>query len=253
MTSPASEAMDVFLQVVGCGDAFGAGGRLQTCFLIDAPTRVLIDCGATALIGMKRYGIDPASIDMVVLTHLHGDHFGGLPFLLRETQVSALRKRPLVIVGPPGHEERILASTELLFPASRKAVWSFDLSFIPYEAHVPFSVKGVTVTAVPVVHSKATHPHGVRVECGGKVIAYSGDTEWIDELVSLSAGADLFICECYQPEPRIRHHIDLVSLDRMRSRLTAKALLLTHFGPEMTLSSDPAFPMCAQDGMRLRI
>ena len=87
---------------LGTGDAFGSGGRLQTCIALHASIGILIDCGATALIGMKRYGIDPQSIDVVVLSHLHGDHFAGLAYLIRETQIAAARTRPLTIVGPPG-------------------------------------------------------------------------------------------------------------------------------------------------------
>ena len=71
------------LTVIGCGDAFGAGGSLQTSFHVRAAgSTFLIDCGATTLIGMRRLGLQPNDIDTVFVTHLHGDHFGGLPWLL---------------------------------------------------------------------------------------------------------------------------------------------------------------------------
>ena len=62
----------------------GASRRPSTC--ASAASTFLIDCGTTTLIGMRRLGLDPNDIDMVCVTHLHGDHFGGLPWLLIDAQ-----------------------------------------------------------------------------------------------------------------------------------------------------------------------
>ncbi len=65
------------LTVIGSSDAFGSGGRLQTCFHVTHPGgQFLIDCGATSLIGLARQGIDPNGISAIFISHLHGDHFG---------------------------------------------------------------------------------------------------------------------------------------------------------------------------------
>ena len=77
------------IQFLGSGDAFGSGGRLNTCFMVDAADiRFLIDCGATSLVAMNRCGVDPNSIDMILLSHLHGDHFGGVMFMLVHAEAS---------------------------------------------------------------------------------------------------------------------------------------------------------------------
>jgi ribonuclease BN (tRNA processing enzyme) len=74
---------DCTVQFPGSGEAFGSGGRFQTCIYVDAEhPRLLIDCGASSLIAMKRYGVHPRSIDIILVSHLHGDHFGGIPFLI---------------------------------------------------------------------------------------------------------------------------------------------------------------------------
>src|SRR5207302_8674683 len=106
---PGEGAMgQVTVRFLGCGDAFGSGGRFQTCFLVRSDTaRFLIDCGASSLIAMNRFGVDPAEIDLILLSHLHGDHYGGLPFFLLDAQILRRRTRPLVIAGPPGLRKRL--------------------------------------------------------------------------------------------------------------------------------------------------
>src|SRR5437763_8625401 len=98
---------EVRVRFLGSGDAFASGGRFQTCFYLEgAAEPMLIDCGATALIAMKRAGINPAAVGWVALSHLHGDHFGGLPWLILDGQFSK-RTKPLQIAGPPGTQERL--------------------------------------------------------------------------------------------------------------------------------------------------
>jgi len=121
------------LTIIGCGDAFGAGGRLQTSFQVRSRgANFLIDCGTTSLIGMRRLGLQPNEIDTVFVTHLHGDHFGGLPWLLVDAIYVSNRMRPLVVTGPRGIEARFLTAAEALYPDIAKAKRSFDLSFVEY-------------------------------------------------------------------------------------------------------------------------
>ena len=95
------------LRFVGCGDAFGSGGRLNTCFHVSGrEANFLIDCGASALPALKRLEIDRNEIDLILITHFHGDHFAGLPFVLLDAQFSR-RTRPLTIAGPQGIETRL--------------------------------------------------------------------------------------------------------------------------------------------------
>jgi hypothetical protein len=78
----------------------------------------LIDCGASGLIAMRRFGIDPNRIGTVFVSHLHADHFGGLPFLLLDAQLYSRRNAPLTLVGPPGFHRRLMEAMELFFPGS---------------------------------------------------------------------------------------------------------------------------------------
>lgn len=220
--------------VIGSGDAFGSGGRLQTCFYVDGgTTRVLIDCGVTALIGLKRLSIDPNAIDLILISHLHGDHFGGIAFIEREAQIEATRTRPLVIVGPVGIREAVDASLDAFFPGASQTPRALPLEFVTYSPGRVWSVNSVGVLASPVVHTSGTNAHALRVEIAGKVIGYSGDTEWTDALYDVAEGADLFICEAYTFENPRRNHMSVRALEEHRSRLTCRRLLLTHMSEDM--------------------
>jgi len=240
------------VRVLGCGDAFGSGGRLNTSFFIEGEVGILLDCGASVLSALKQHGLDGNRVDTIVLTHLHGDHFAGIPFLVRETQIAATRTRPLTIVGPPGQERVIREAMELLFPGSAGRVDSFALVFREYQAGERLALGGLSVYAIPVQHTAGTNPHAVRVTTGGRTIVYSGDTAWLDALIELSEGADLFICECYQLEPRVPNHIDLASLRSHAAVLSCRRLLLTHMGDEvLALPNAPDLPPRAHDGMEV--
>src|SRR6187551_1942989 len=141
------------LTIVGCGDAFGSGGRSNTCFLLEtAKVTLAIDFGASAFPALKRQGIDPNKIDAIVLSHLHGDHFGGLPFFMLDAQFLARRETPFLIAGPPGTRERINAAMEVFFPKSTGSKWRFDWRVQEIEVGVPSDVLGHSIITAEVIH-----------------------------------------------------------------------------------------------------
>lgn len=84
------------LTVVGCSDAFGSGGRYHSCYLLDtAHGRLMLDCGANSPLALKRAGIALASVDAIVISHCHGDHFGGVPFLFLERMFMERGPKPV--------------------------------------------------------------------------------------------------------------------------------------------------------------
>ena len=186
------------LRFIGCGDAFGSGGRFNTCFHVTGErVNFLIDCGASSLPVLKRHGVARNDIDLVLITHFHGDHFGGLPFLLLDAQFSR-RTRPLTIAGPEGIEMRLGQVMEALFENSSRTRQQFDLNVVslPAEATVRFGEVGVT--PFPVVHGQSGGPFlGYRIDAEERIIAYTADTEWTEALIPLGRDADLFIAEAY--------------------------------------------------------
>src|SRR5438270_4366011 len=198
----------VRLRFLGSGDAFASGGRLQTCFHLEGGREpMLIDCGATALVALKRERIDPASIGSVVLSHLHGDHFGGLPWLILDGRF-ANRSSPLVVAGPPGSEERVQQAFEALYPGALGAGFQFELSFVELAERRRCELGHAAVVPFAAVHGSGAPSYALRIEYGGKMIAYSGDTQWTDSLIHASRGADLFICECNFFDKQVPGHLD---------------------------------------------
>jgi ribonuclease BN (tRNA processing enzyme) len=223
------------LQFVGCGDAFGSGGRFNTCFhVVGRATNFLIDCGASSLVGLRRLQIDREAIDAILITHFHGDHFGGIPFLLLEAQIVSKRTRPLTLAGPRGLAARYAKAMDAAFPSSPQMPTRFALTFLEIEAGSTAAFAGLRVTAFPVVHTEAAGPClGYRIEVEGRTIAYSGDTEWTDSLIPLGHGADLFICEAYTRNKKVPSHTDLTTLEQHLDAIQPKRLVLTHMGEEM--------------------
>jgi ribonuclease BN (tRNA processing enzyme) len=238
----------VQLQFLGSGDAFGSGGRFQTCFLLRGTGGdVLIDCGASSLIAMKRAGVDPSEIGWVLLSHLHVDHCGGVPFLILDGQFSR-RTQPLVVAGPPGLNDRMSAAMEVGFPGSTQVTRRFTTEFIELPERLASAVGPARVTPVVVAHASGAPSYALRVEYGGKVITYSGDTEWTEALVDAARGADLFICEAYFFDKKIKHHLDYQTLREHRGRIDCRRLILTHMSQDMLNHMSEVEFECAEDG-----
>jgi ribonuclease BN (tRNA processing enzyme) len=225
---------EVSVRFLGSGDAFGSGGRFQTCIYVRSETtHVLIDCGASSLIAMKRFGVDPLLVDTILLSHLHGDHFGGVPFFIMEAHYELRRRKPLVVVGPPGLEARILETMELLYPDSSQMDTTFPLEFVELTDKTTAKVGSLVVTPYTVVHPSGAPSYALRIALGDRILAYSGDTEWTDALIPAARGADLFVCECFSPEKRGGYHLNYQTLMDHRTELECHKLILTHMNEDM--------------------
>jgi ribonuclease BN (tRNA processing enzyme) len=223
----------VTVRFLGSGDAFGSGGRFNTCIaVVHGGGALLLDCGVSSLVAMRRTGFDPSTIDVIALSHLHGDHFGGVPFVVLDAQF-ANRTRPLTIVGPPGTGARVRELMEAMFPGSWASRKRFALDIVEYGATATALDDGVALVAHPVVHTPGSSPHALRLAVDGRNIAYSGDTEWTDALLAVADGADLFVCEAYYFDKRVPYHLDLQSLSAHRGQLRCKRLVLTHMSHDI--------------------
>ncbi len=227
-------AGDVRVRFLGSGDNFGSGGRFQACIHVDTgAVRFLIDCGASSLIPMKAAGISSAAIDVILISHLHGDHFGGIPFFIIDAQLISRREAPLIIAGPPGLKQRVHDAMEVFYPGSASIERKFAVNYAELTKGEITTLGELTVLPVRVVHGSGAPAYAYRIGCAGKTIAYSGDTEWTDTLKTVADEADLFICESYFFEKQMKNHLSYRTLMAHRAELGCKRLIITHPGEDL--------------------
>ncbi len=246
--------MSTSVTFVGSGDLFGSGGRFNTCILVDAPgIRFAIDFGASSLIALERLGISHNTIDSILLTHLHGDHCGGIPFLLVDAMLAAKRDRPLTIAGPALTTERLKSVAAAMMPGMDVMVPKFPITYLDMAVLRPLEIGPLKVTSYPAVHTQQTNPTSLRVEVAGKVIAYTGDSEWTEHMPALADGADLLIAECYFFRKPVRFHLNYPDIVKHRAQIKAKRLILTHLGREMLANLENVTEECAHDGLVIEV
>ncbi len=239
----------VNLTIVGCGDAFASDGRFNTCFYLNySDEHVLVDCGASSLVGLKKQDIPLSKINTIVLSHLHGDHFGGLPFYILDAKHLQKRTEPLNILGPKGTEQKTKELTALLYPGTDLDSMDYKINFQEYESREKVNVGQLEIQAFPVIHSEESNPHGLRITMGNKIFAFSGDTEWTDVLLEISNDADLFICECNYYGFKGPNHLDYQTILANLDRMNFKRIILNHLGEEMLDKISELKLDCAYDG-----
>jgi ribonuclease BN (tRNA processing enzyme) len=202
---------------------------------------------------MRKFGIDPNGIHTVFVSHLHGDHFGGLPFFLLDAQFYSRRREKLTLVGPPGFRERLDQAMEVFFPGSSRVERKFSTDVLEIGAGQATTINGVTVTAYVVEHACGAPPYGLRLMCDGKVVAYTGDTQWTENLLAVGRDADLLIAEALFLTRKIKHHMDYATLKENLGRIGARRVVLTHMGPEMLEQLADVPDEIAEDGKVIRI
>lgn len=247
---------DTKLTFLGSGDAFGSGGRLQTSMHVATKNKgsFLIDCGSTVMIGIRKFGIDPNDIANIFISHLHGDHFAGIPFFILDAQLVSKRTEPLHIVAPPGGKEKIRLVMETLFPGSFSSTKKFTVEITEMVPGEALTCSNAVVTGYAVNHS-GLDALALRIVCDDKLISYTGDTEWVDALIDCGHNADVFIVEAYYYDRKVKFHLDFASILENKEKIAAKRYLLTHMSSEMLdrLDNELKNHECAYDGMVIEV
>jgi ribonuclease BN (tRNA processing enzyme) len=197
---------------------------------------------------MKRLGILPGSLDAVLVSHLHGDHFAGVPFLFLEDRYLEPRRKPLNIAGPLGVEERVRDLGRVLYSSGAAAPDDDHVGFVEMRAGASVRVGPAEVHPFAARHAAGEPCLGLRLELEGRTVVYSGDTEWCEELVERSRGADLLILECSFRDEDAGGHTRMDDILRNQERLECARLLLVHLGPAVLEARDLHDLPWAEDG-----
>ena len=235
---------------VGSGDAFGHGGRFNTCFHVTGDQiNFLLDCGASSIVSLKANQVALNEIQAILITHFHADHFGGVPFLILDARFFSKRTQALTIAGPPGLRDCFEHLMEMSFPGSSKIKQRFGLSLLELEERQPTVIDGLCVTPFLVNHGNTGWPSfAYRIEAEGRTIAYTGDTEWTDALIEAGRNADLFIAEAYFYDKNVKFHLNYVTLVKHLSSIQPKRLVLTHMSEDMLQRVSEIPHEIAEDG-----
>lgn len=239
---------------LGTGNAFGSGGRHSLSILVQTGGfGVLLDCGAATLPTLKRLGLSPQSVDCVLISHHHGDHFGGVPFLLLEYQYEMPRKKPLWVIGPPGTGQKIALLTELLFPGLKTKSPGYELTYVDVEAEGSRPFGPFEILPFRVHHFPEGIAFGYRLSAEGRTVVYSGDTDWTEEIGRQSLESDLFICECSSLERKIPYHMSHKELESHRDRMGAQRTLLVHAGDDVLARRSDLIFKLAEEGQKVQL
>ncbi|MGH7814218.1 MAG: MBL fold metallo-hydrolase [Candidatus Binataceae bacterium] len=250
-----SNSAPATVTLLGTGDAFSSGGRSQSGYVIDAGgARVMLEAGCDVVGALKRNGIATNSLDLLIVSHLHGDHFTGLAFLILDYLWENPLKNPLTIAGPRKLEERTWRLMRTLYPGFDLAKIRRRLKFAVLEPGTARRFGKARVIAIRSPHTKPDISLSLRIEIGGKAIVFSGDTGWNDALANLAAGADLFLCECtYFESGHLKFHLNYPQLAANRDRFDVRRMVLTHLGREVLNRKDEVAIEMGFDGEKIEL
>jgi len=241
------------VRFVGTGDAFCSGGRRNSAILLrEGSHTLLVDCGPTTLNGLQQLGIDPRDIDAIAISHFHGDHASGAPFLLLDYLFEHARSRPLEIIGPPGIEEFTQqASARFHFDVDVKR--GYELTYRELDCGSKLETSGFSLLPVPALHHPETRPHMLRIDSPSRSVFFSGDTGWHEALPHHVGDVDLFISECTLLEEGFEYHLSHERLLRERRRFDCRRMILTHLGRHVLDNMNDIQFDTAHDGLRLKV
>lgn len=224
--------MTFAVTVLGSGTVAPSAGRVAPAHWVEAGAlRVLLDCGAGALHRAAGLAVPWQTVTHVAITHFHPDHWGELPHLLLALRwgIEPGRQDPLVLLGPPGLEER-LAHLDGAFGAG-----VLDPGY-PLEV-VELGAEGSRPLDETAVLEWTRTPHtdeslALAVRFAGRRLVYTGDTGPSAELARWAGGCDLLLAECSLPDDRaLAIHLTPTQAGALARDAAAKSLVLTHFYP----------------------
>ena len=216
--------------------------------------RILMEAGPGLLPALKGNRIPTDSFDLLLISHLHGDHFGGLPFLILEYMWETRRKKVLTIAGPAKLEDRTWQLMRTMFPHFELDKIKHKLKFVVLEPGRTARLGKFQIRAIRSPHTKPDISLSFRINAGAKSIVFSGDSGWNDELVKLSDGADLFLCECtYFESGELDFHLNYPLLAANRDKFKVRRMVLTHLGREVLSRENEVAIEMGFDGMKIEI
>jgi ribonuclease BN (tRNA processing enzyme) len=230
---------DLRLTFIGTGNAFSPNGLCCNGFVVN--DRFLFDAPPQSLSSLNTVGLDPNALEAVIISHHHGDHFLGLPFLLLHWKWKG-RSAPVKIVGPP--ETRSLAEdiAKKVFPGVLDDL-KYAIEWVDLQPGRATAVDGMQVEPVVVQHDDGlVMSLGYQCRLDGRTFGYTGDTILCDGVLDLARSSEVLVSECASRADNIPVHMNLLDdIPVVRAAMKPGAqLILTHITPDVDTNSLPA-------------
>lgn len=218
------------LVFLGTGNAFSMANRYWGSILVN--NTILLDASPIIVPHMKLLDKELTKIEYIFITHFHGDHYLGLPFLLLDFAYFESPSNPLTIIGPLGIESRVKQISDLCFSGlMKKLEGKVDLIF--YEISTPgeHDISGLDFYSYQMLHGDA-QAFGYKFSKGGKTLSYTGDTDLCDEIYQLAEGSDILIIELSNPDKDVPGHMSLQKIKTLQNGIGKNVkIILNHIGP----------------------
>ncbi len=220
---------DLDLRFIGTGNAFAPGGLCWNGFVLEG--RYLFEAPPQALQSLNAMKIDANDLDAVVLSHHHGDHFLGLPFLFLQWKYSK-RTRPVRIIGPRGTKELATQIGRQVYPGLFDT--RFEIEWDELTGGEVATAGALKVCAANVKHDqRLSGTLGFGIEIAGRRLGYTGDSALCDAVLDLARDSEVLVSECASVDETVDVHMNLrddVPLVRAAMKPGTR-LILTHLGP----------------------
>jgi ribonuclease Z len=241
------------LTFLGSGNAF-AGDRYWSSFVLNR--RYLFDAPPTLLPHLNKLRIPTLDIAAVFISHFHADHFFGLPFLYLDYEHLSNRTGDLVIVGPPRVQEVVEKVADLGFSGLTRGRQSYRRIYLEAQAGQEGTAADLPFRAITVEQDSKSAPDclGYKVNVGGRILSYTGDTVMCDGVRELARDADVLVIDCSCWRDPCPHHMSFEELRRFRKEVPPQTtFVLTHLDTGAPPPLDMGGMIVAEDFATIRL
>jgi ribonuclease BN (tRNA processing enzyme) len=233
----AKKKTQIELLFLGSGNAF-APGRYYGSFLVDG--RILFEASPTTLPVLRDRGKRLEDIRYIFISHFHGDHCFGLPFIFLDHYFITKREEPLTIIGPKGLKKFTNTLIDLAYPNTRKFYsQNFPVEFLEVSPGKEYQLQGLTFKVFKMSHGEISSL-GFSLVYKQRRLAFSGDTGPCPALLKLLHDADIAVLEMTSIDSDYPYHLNQGHILEIRRQLPSKTfLILTHL-PALTRNQSKA-------------
>ncbi len=206
----------------------GSIGAIQSSASTLIDDKLLIDIGNGIIKKLKQTGHQIADIENVMITHLHGDHFADIPFLMADRYFYQIQS-PIHVYGPKGLEKRVKELYDILFPGDYENVQEIaKVNFVEFDKMEHEKIGNETyVTSFEVNHGNCKPAYGYIVEKKNQKVGFSGDSEYCESVQQIIEQSDFSVLDMSFMQTR-KGHMGLEDILKITEKYSDKKFATTH-------------------------